>query len=88
MFGIENLDRRRVITALIVLLIAFGTGHVMQTVLADREGVAATGDAPEAAPILKDGGRTPKLPVPPAATLVPIVLKTPPPLRRPGQSLL
>ena len=88
MLGFVSIDRRRAATALIALVIAFGSGHLMQTVLADDPGVAATGDMPDAAPILKNEGRTPPLPVPPAATLVPIVLKTPPPLRRPGQPLL
>ena len=83
-----GIDRRRAFTAIAVLLIAFGSGHVMQTVLVDEEGHAATGEAPNAAPILKDESRTPPLPVPPAATLVPIRLETPPRLRRPGQSLL
>ncbi len=88
MSGIGNLDRRRVITAVIALLIALGTGHFMQTILVDPDGVAATDGAPEAAPILEDESKTPALPVPPAATLVPIVLETPPRLRRPGPSLL
>ncbi len=71
------LDKKRVVTALVTLLIAFLTGHLMQTVLADKTPVAAVDDAPDAAPVLRSIEEPKPLPTPPAATLVPI-LGTPP----------
>lgn len=69
-----SFDRKRVITAIVVLLIAFGTGHVMQTVLAGQP-TATLEDAPDATPTLKNAGEPRPLPVPPAATLTPISLQ-------------
>ncbi len=65
-------DRRRAATVAVVLLIAFLTGHIMQTVLADRDPVVRMDEAPDAAPELRRRNVPPPLPVPPAATLVPI----------------
>ena len=72
-----TLDRRRVATALVVLLTAFLIGHIMQTVLADDAPVATIDSGPDAAPVLRQGDRPKPLPTPPAATLMPI-LETPP----------
>ncbi len=65
-------DRRRAATVAVVLLIAFLTGHIMQTVLADRDPVVRMDEAPDAAPELRRRDTPRPLPVPPAATLVPI----------------
>ena len=65
-------DRRRAATVAVVLLIAFLTGHIMQTVLADRDPVVRMEKAPDAAPELRRRNVPRPLPVPPAATLVPI----------------
>jgi len=66
-------DRRRAATVAVVLLIAFLTGHIMQTVLADRDPVVRMDEAPAAAPELRRRDVPRPLPVPPAATLVPII---------------
>ena len=71
------LDRKRVVTALVTLLIAFLTGYVMQNMLVDESPVAAIGEAPDAAPVMRSNEEPKPLPTPPAATLVPI-LDTPP----------
>ena len=60
--------RKGLMTAVIVCALALGTGHVMQTVLADQNGPR---DA------------TPVVPDPPEEALIPIVLKTPPAPRWP-----
>ena len=65
-------DRRRAATVAVVLLIAFLTGHFMQTVLADRDPVVRMEEGPDAAPELRRRNVPKPLPVPPAATLVPI----------------
>lgn len=73
-----SLDKRRWVTVLATLLLAFLSGHVMQTVLADRADVATTEDGPDAGPALRDADEGRKaLPVPPAATLIPIILRPP-----------
>lgn len=70
-------DRRRWITAGVTLLLAFLSGFLMQHVLIDREPVAAVGGAPDAARELRQTEEPKPLPVPPAATLVPILLQPP-----------
>lgn len=72
----------RAVTIIGTLLIAFFCGHLMQNVLANSSDVATTGTAPNAAPILEDEETLPELPVPPAATLLPIRLEQP--VRRVG----
>lgn len=72
-----SLDRRRWITAGVTLLLAFLSGFLMQHVLIDREPVAAVGGAPDAARKLRQTEEPKPLPVPPAATLVPILLQPP-----------
>ena len=71
------LDKRRVATALVVLMTAFLTGNILQNYLADDAPVATINGGPDAAPVLRRGDRQKPLPVPPAATLTPI-LQTPP----------
>lgn len=72
-----SLDRRRVITAVVVLLIALGSGHLMQTVLSEETPVATRGENPDAAPTLKSSDAPKALPLPPAATLMPILERPP-----------
>jgi len=72
-----TLDRRRVVTALMALLIAFLTGYVMQNFLADGVPVATIDDAPDAAPLMQLGDTPRPLPTPPAATLTPIMENPP-----------
>ena len=74
---LATLDKRRIATVLVVLLIAFLTGHVMQTVLADKEPVAAINGGPDAAPVLRSNEDPKPLPTPPAATLMPILERPP-----------
>lgn len=69
-----SLDRKRVVTAVVVMAIAFVTGHVMQS-LVNGEPTATLEDAPDATPTLKSTGDPRALPVPPAATLTPILLQ-------------
>lgn len=83
---LASLDRRRVATVLVVLLIAFLTGHVMQTVLAEDKPVATIDAGPDAAPELKRGEQPKPLPVPPAATLVPIGSEGVAPVRAGGSA--
>lgn len=71
-----SMDRKRVVTAIVTMLVAFGTGHVMQAMVA-RENTATLEDIPEAAPTLRSTGEPRPLPVPPAATLTPISLQPP-----------
>ena len=73
----STLDRKRVATALVVLVAAFLCGHLMQTVFADRIPVALKNDAPDAAPVIKSTEEPAPLPTPPAATLVPIFEEPP-----------
>lgn len=77
MSGLSSLSIRRAATAVVVLLIAFLSGHIMQTILVDTAPVSSVGDAPDAAPTIRTLEDPKPLPVPPAATLVPI-LDTPP----------
>lgn len=74
---LSSLNLRRVATVVGVLLVAFLSGHVMQTWLADDKPVASVTQAPDAAPTLKSVQEPKPLPTPPAATLMPI-LETPP----------
>lgn len=67
-----SLGKRRGATALVALLIAFGAGYLMQVILADRTPIAAVDRLPEAAPVLRAAEEPATLPVPPAATLVPL----------------
>jgi hypothetical protein len=69
--------KRRIATALAVLAVAFGTGHVMQSVLVERTPMANVDDMPDAAFQLRDADRSRSLPTPPAATLVPILPRPP-----------
>lgn len=86
MSGLTSLTMRRVATAGVVLLIAFLSGYIMQNVLVETTPVSSVGDAPDAAPTIRTLDEPKPLPVPPAATLVPI-LETPPALpdRRPAE---
>jgi hypothetical protein len=74
---LASLDRRRVLTAIIALVLAFGSGHLMQTVLRDDNSVATFGDQPDAAPVLRRNETQRPLPTPPAATLTPILERPP-----------
>ena len=74
---IKSLDRRRVATIVVVGLVAFLTGHFMQTVLAETNPVASITDGPDAAPVLRSIEEPRPLPTPPAATLVPILRRPP-----------
>ena len=77
---LASLNWRRVVMIVGTLLIAFGSGHVMQTAAVKNTPVANTGVAPDAAPLMRGADGPPELPVPPAATLTPIFL-TPPDMR-------
>ena len=68
-----TLDKRRAATVVVVLLIAFLSGHLMQTILAEDAPVARVKDAPDAAPVMRSLEEPRPLPTPPAATLVPIL---------------
>lgn len=72
-----SLDRRRALTAIIALVLAFGSGHLMQTVLRDDSSVATFGTQPDAAPVLRRNETPRPLPTPPAATLTPILERPP-----------
>ena len=72
-----SLNWRRALMIVGTLLIAFGSGHVMQTVAAKNTPVVSTGVEIDAAPLIRRTGEPPELPVPPAATLTPI-LQAPP----------
>lgn len=69
---------RRLFSALVALIVAFGAGHLMQSVLADRTPLAKVDDMPDAAPLLRSADQPLSFPTPPAATLVP--LGPPPPV--------
>jgi hypothetical protein len=77
---LASLNWRRVLMIVGTLLVAFGSGHVMQNLAVRNIPVANTGVAPDAAPVIRGANGPPELPVPPAATLTPI-LETPPNLR-------
>ena len=77
-----SMDRRRIVTVLVTLGIAFATGHVMQTVLVDPEEVSVLGGEQDAAPRVRTDGTAPALPTPPAATLTPFVPPAPTPRER------
>ena len=72
-----SLDKRRWITALVTLALAFLSGHIMQTVLADKSTTATYETAPDAAPQLQSGEEPKALPLPPAGTLIPILQRPP-----------
>ncbi len=72
-----SLDRRRWVTALVTLALAFLCGHIMQTVLADQPTTATYETAPDAAPQMQSGEEPKALPLPPAATLIPILQRPP-----------
>ncbi len=74
------LNWRRALMIVGTLLVAFASGHVMQSLAVNNTPLVNTGIAPDAAPLLRRAGEPPELPVPPAATLTPI-LQTPPSLR-------
>lgn len=67
-----SLGKRRGATALLALLVALSAGYLMQVVLADRTPIAAVDRLPDAAPVLRAAEEPATLPVPPAATLVPL----------------
>lgn len=72
-----TLDWRRVMTAIVALFLALGSGYLMQNVLASDQPVANVGDEPDAAPILQQSEPDDSLPTPPAATLVPLEIDAP-----------
>ncbi len=74
---LASLDKRRWGTALVTLVLAFFCGYVMQNILADQPPVAIINDGPDAAPLMRQGDEPKPLPVPPAATLVPILERPP-----------
>lgn len=86
MSAFSSLNKRRVTTFVVVVLLAFLSGHVMQTVLVDDVPVASVTSGPDAAPIMESGEQPQPLPTPPAATLVPI-LERPPILPKRAQSV-
>lgn len=69
----STLDKRRAVTIVGVLVVAFLCGHVMQNVLVAPIPVASVPPTQDAAPVLKTLKDPKPLPVPPAATLVPIL---------------
>ena len=73
----SSLDVRRVATVVAVLVIAFLSGHVMQTWLVDDAPLASAPTGPDAAPALESVTDPKPLPTPPAATLVPILERPP-----------
>lgn len=77
MRAISSLGKRRVTTFVVVAVLAFLSGHVMQTVLVDDDPVASVTSGPDAAPIMKSGDEPRPLPTPPAATLIPILERPP-----------
>ena len=72
-----SLDKRRWGMVLATLALAFLCGHIMQTVLTDGSDFAIIDEGPDAAPELKKDEEPRALPVPPAATLVPILQRPP-----------
>ena len=77
MSGFSTFDKRRVATVVVVLLIAFLSGHLMQTILRDEPPMASVQDAPDAAPVIRRADEPKPLPTPPAATLMPILDRPP-----------
>lgn len=77
-----SMDRRRIVTILATLGLAFATGHVMQTVLVKKRDVSTLRDAPDVAPHVRSDETAPSLPAPPAATLIPFVPPEPTPRER------
>lgn len=69
--------KRRVLTAMAALLVAFGAGYVMQNILVEQTPMATVDRLPDAAPILKSSTGPRPLPTPPAATLVPSLPRPP-----------
>ena len=69
MFRERLKDRKGLVTAVIVGLIAFGCGHLMQTVLVEPT---------------VESSATPVVPVAPEEAQIPVVLKTPPKPRIPA----
>lgn len=69
--------KRRAATALAALALAFGAGHLMQSVLVERTPMATVDEMPDAALQMRDADRPRALPTPPAATLVPILPRPP-----------
>ena len=72
-----TLDWRRAVTAVVALFLALGCGYLMQNVLASDHPIATVGDEPDAAPVLRESEPDDNLPVPPAATLVPLKIDAP-----------
>jgi hypothetical protein len=68
---------RRAVMIVGTLLIAFGSGYVMQTGLQSDTPVSTNGVFPDAAPLIRDAEQPRTLPIPPAATLHPIRLDRP-----------
>ena len=77
MSAFSSLDVRRVATVVVVLVLAFLSGHLMQTVLRDDKPVASVPQGPDAAPVLESVEEPRPLPTPPAATLMPILERPP-----------
>lgn len=77
MSAFSSLDVRRVATVVVVLALAFLSGHLMQTVLRDDKPVASVPQGPDAAPVLESVEEPKPLPTPPAATLMPILERPP-----------
>lgn len=69
---LAGLGRRRLFSAFAALVIAFGAGHLMQSVLAENTPLAKVDDMPDAAPLLRSADGPLSFPTPPAATLVPL----------------
>lgn len=69
---LAGLGRRRLFSALAALVIAFGAGHLMQSVLVENTPLATVEEMPDAAPLLRSADEPQSFPTPPAATLVPL----------------
>lgn len=77
MNSLALLGRRRAVSALAALLLAFGAGYLMQSVLVENTPLATVDEMPDAAPLLRSADQPGSLPTPPAATLVPLVPNPP-----------
>ncbi len=75
---LSALDWRRPLLIVGTLLAAFASGHFMQNGLPVGRELAITSDAPDAGPIIERSDEIPELPVPPAATLIPMGLEPAP----------
>lgn len=80
---LRALNPRRVVLIVATLLLAFASGHLMQSGLLTE--IVSVDDGSDAAPSLPGARRDPALPAPPAATLAPMDL--PPPQIQRSESL-